>query len=154
MGLFGKIKSTAYQTAEKVYRTQHGDGSTEGDFHRPAGEKGEEILDNLRKTNYYSDSEARFYKSHRSTFFKITHSLPFHSTNQNTALEEAISFLLSHQHTRKEWISVVQEEKVGPWKRKTTPLLTPYLFTQSGQGGCSSFHCSRDCRSFESGWCA
>ncbi|MFS0882885.1 Tn3 family transposase [Metabacillus niabensis] len=65
----------------------------------------------------------RFFKSHRSTFFKIIKSLPLRSTNQDTAIEEAVSFLLSHQYTRKEWISVVHDEKVGPWKKKVTPLL-------------------------------
>jgi TnpA family transposase len=65
----------------------------------------------------------RFYKSHRSTFFKIIESLPLRSTNQHTSLEESIAFLLSHQHTKKEWIPVVHEEKVGPWKREITPLL-------------------------------
>jgi ElaB/YqjD/DUF883 family membrane-anchored ribosome-binding protein len=92
------------------------------------GDKEEQVLQDceahleLSGDNYYLFLW-RFYKSHRSTFFKIIQSLPFRSTNQDKALEESISFLLSHQHTRKEWISVVQEEKIGPWKRKTTPLL-------------------------------
>ncbi|SHF22313.1 Transposase and inactivated derivatives, TnpA family [Seinonella peptonophila] len=92
------------------------------------GEQEEQILRDFEShlalsRDYYYLFLWRFYKSHRSTFFKITHSLPFRSTNQNTALEEAISFLLPHQHTRKEWISVVQEEKLGPWKREVTSLL-------------------------------
>ncbi|WHY75268.1 DUF4158 domain-containing protein [Neobacillus sp. WH10] len=38
----------------------------------------------------------QFYKSHRATLFKILNSIPLRSTTQDKALEEAISFLLTH----------------------------------------------------------
>ncbi|MGH0945637.1 DUF4158 domain-containing protein [Bacillus mycoides] len=49
----------------------------------------------------------RFFKSHRSTLFKILESISLYSTHHDKSIEQAITFLLSHQHTRKEWISVV-----------------------------------------------
>ncbi|MGH0945176.1 Tn3 family transposase [Bacillus mycoides] len=65
----------------------------------------------------------RFFKSHRSTLFKILEASSLYSTHHDKSIEQAITFLLSHQHTRKEWISVVQIEKEGYYKRKMTPLL-------------------------------
>ncbi|PGQ49334.1 MULTISPECIES: Tn3 family transposase [Bacillus cereus group] len=65
----------------------------------------------------------KFFKSHRSTLFKILEVVPLQSTNQDSSIVEAIRFLLSHQHTRKEWISVAHIKKIGLWKREVTPLL-------------------------------
>lgn len=67
----------------------------------------------------------RFYKSHRATLFKILKSIPLRSTTQDKALEEAISFLLTHQYTKKEYIPAVHIEKKGKRRRdwEITPLL-------------------------------
>jgi hypothetical protein len=43
----------------------------------------------------------QFYKSHRATLFKILKSIPLRSTTQDKALEEAISFLLTHINIQK-----------------------------------------------------
>lgn len=62
--------------------------------------------------NYYSFLW-QFYKSHRATLYKIFRAITFHSTTQDKTLEEAISFLLSHQHSKKEWIPVIDIEDKG-----------------------------------------
>lgn len=66
----------------------------------------------------------QFYKSHRATLFKILKSIPLRSTTQDKALEDAISFLLTHQHTKKEYIPVVHIEKNGKERKDwdITPL--------------------------------
>ncbi|MGG0645668.1 Tn3 family transposase [Bacillus mycoides] len=76
----------------------------------------------LSGDNYYLFLQ-KFFKSHRSTLFKILEVFPLRSTNQDSSIVEAIQFLLSHQHTRKEWISVAHIKKIGLWKREVTPLL-------------------------------
>ena len=74
--------------------------------------------------NYYSFLW-NFYKSHRATLYKIFRSITLTLTTQDKALEEAISFLLSHQHIKKEWIPVVHIEKKGKLRKdwEVTPLL-------------------------------
>lgn len=71
--------------------------------------------------NYYSFLW-QFYKSHRATLYNIFRSITFHSTTQDKTLEEAISFLLTYQHSKKEWISI--EKKGEP--RKDSGM-TPHL---------------------------
>src|SRR5699024_5890871 len=71
--------------------------------------------------NYYSFLWP-FYKSHRATLYKIFRAITFHSTTQDKTLEEAISFLLIQQHSKKEWISVAHMESKGELK-ETTPIL-------------------------------
>jgi hypothetical protein len=53
MGIFDKLKGAAYQAAASVHQAQHGDGSTEENFERPAGDEGGQILDDLSKEDPY-----------------------------------------------------------------------------------------------------
>jgi hypothetical protein len=74
--------------------------------------------------NYYSFLWP-FYKSHRATLYKIFRSITLYSTTQDKTLEKAISFLLTHQHSKKEWIPAVHIEKKGESRKdwEMTPLL-------------------------------
>jgi TnpA family transposase len=48
----------------------------------------------------------RFYKSHRPTLFQIARVLTLCSTSQDDALMRAVEFLLDHEKSRGDWISV------------------------------------------------
>jgi hypothetical protein len=48
----------------------------------------------------------RFYKSHRSTLFRLLKSIKVRTTTQDTAFEETLRFLLEHEHRMGEWIAV------------------------------------------------
>lgn len=65
------------------------------------------------------------YKSHRSTLFKILHSIRLRSTSQDKLMEQAISFLQSHQNSRADWIPTFQIVKNG--SRKDEPEKVPLL---------------------------
>lgn len=67
----------------------------------------------------------QFFKSHRATLYKILKSIALRSTTQDKALEDAISFLLTHQHTKKEYIPALHIVKQGKWRKdwEITPLL-------------------------------
>src|SRR5699024_3733789 len=71
--------------------------------------------------NYYSFLW-QFYKSHRPTLYKIFRAITFRSTTQDKTLEEAISFLLTQQRSKKEWLSVVSTTNNEEGK-KQTPIL-------------------------------
>ena len=58
----------------------------------------------------------RHYKSHRATLFKILHSIRLRSTSQDTLMEQAITFLQSHQHSRADWVPTIQMVKKGSGK--------------------------------------
>jgi TnpA family transposase len=49
--------------------------------------------------NYFALMQT-FYKSHRSTLFRLLEVLPLHSSTQDTALESTIQFLLVHRYSR------------------------------------------------------
>lgn len=45
---------------------------------------------------------ARFYHSHRSTLFRLMHSLEVHSTSQDGAVKTALDFILKHETSKEE----------------------------------------------------
>jgi hypothetical protein len=47
------------------------------------------------------------YKSKRSLLFDCIETLSLHSTSNDKTLEQAVRFLLSHRHSRREWLDVV-----------------------------------------------
>src|SRR5699024_6608924 len=71
--------------------------------------------------NYYSFLW-HFYKSHRPTLYRIFRAITFRSTTQDKELEEAISFLLTQQRSKKEWLSVMPATNNGEFE-KTAPIL-------------------------------
>ena len=46
----------------------------------------------------------QFYRSHRSTLFRLVDSLEIRSTTQDQSLIEAVKFLLENQHRRGQWL--------------------------------------------------
>ena len=48
----------------------------------------------------------RFYKSHRPTLFRLLKSIAVRTTTQDTTFEEALGFLLEHEHRTGEWLAV------------------------------------------------
>ncbi len=61
----------------------------------------------------------RFYKSHRSAFFRLLHSLKLESTSQDQTLIEALSFLLANAHRRGVWLPAEVDLSFAsdPWQR-------------------------------------
>ncbi|HMV59033.1 MAG TPA: Tn3 family transposase [Nitrospira sp.] len=55
--------------------------------------------------NYYSFLW-RFYKSHRATLFRVFKSISVTATTQDKTFEEALSFLLQHEHKTSEWLAM------------------------------------------------
>ncbi|QWH75465.1 Tn3 family transposase (plasmid) [Bacillus mycoides] len=92
------------------------------------GNRHEEILHDCESHLAYSgDNYFVFvwdnYKSSRSTLFKILNTVSLRSTNQDQGLEDSITFLKTHQNSRKDSLSIVSIEKKGYWKKEITPLL-------------------------------
>ncbi|MBA2658447.1 MAG: Tn3 family transposase [Nitrosospira sp.] len=48
----------------------------------------------------------RFYKSHRATLFRLLRRITVRATTQDTTFEEALRFLLEHEHKTGEWLSM------------------------------------------------
>jgi hypothetical protein len=63
-----------------------------------------------------------FYKSHRATLFRILKLVRLHSTSQDTSVEAAIHFLLDHERSTGEWLTMIREE-VLPRRMRKIPLL-------------------------------
>jgi len=59
---------------------------------------------NAYKGNNYLPLLWRFYKSHRSVFFRLLSVLKFESTSQEQTVIQAMEFLLKNAHRRGEWI--------------------------------------------------
>ncbi|MBI4289503.1 MAG: Tn3 family transposase, partial [Chloroflexi bacterium] len=51
----------------------------------------------------------RFYNSHRATLFRLLRTLPLQATTQDTTFEEALRFLLEHEHQTGEWLVVPED---------------------------------------------
>ena len=62
---------------------------------------------NAYQGNNYLPLLWRFYKSHRSAFFRIIHTLQLESTSTDKRLIEAKDFLLSNSHRRGVWLKGV-----------------------------------------------
>jgi NTE family protein len=60
-------------------------------------------------TEFGGNSPVRFmwgsFRPRRADIFKILSKLQFASTTQDNAIERALAFILSHRHTRTEWVS-------------------------------------------------
>ncbi len=63
------------------------------------------------------------YTSHRSTLFRLLRTLTLRSTSQNTALEDAVAFLLRHEQSKRDWLPTVQEEREGKRFLRWAPLV-------------------------------
>lgn len=48
----------------------------------------------------------RFYKSHRATLFRLLRTITVRATTQDRTFEEALRFLLEHEHKTGEWLAV------------------------------------------------
>ncbi len=59
---------------------------------------------NAYKGNNYLPLIWRFYKSHRSTFFRLINTLDLQSTTTDCRLMNAVKFLLANAHRRGEWL--------------------------------------------------
>lgn len=74
----------------------------------PAG-GAQQLLNECEAVNAYSGNNYlpliwRFYKSHRSVFFRLISALKFSSTSQDETLIKALDFLLLNAHRRGEWL--------------------------------------------------
>ncbi|MDP9314179.1 MAG: Tn3 family transposase [Chloroflexota bacterium] len=65
----------------------------------------------------------RFYRSHRATLFRILKLITLRSTSQDQSVAQAIQFLLDHEHSTGDWLTVIREE-VLPRRIVKTPLLS------------------------------
>lgn len=54
----------------------------------------------------------RFYKSHRSTLFRLLGSITVRATTQDTTFEEARRFLLEHERNTGEWLAVSKASRL------------------------------------------
>lgn len=66
-------------------------------------------------TNTYYPFLPAFYGSHRATLFKFLRAVTLRSVHQDTALENAIAFLLEHEHHHGEWLTISRNER--PYKK-------------------------------------
>jgi TnpA family transposase len=69
----------------------------------------EQLLTECEEINAYQGNNYfpllwRFYKSHRSTFFRVFNFLKIESTSSDNKLVKAIEILLSNSHRRGEWL--------------------------------------------------
>lgn len=69
----------------------------------------QQLLNECEAVNAYSGNNYlpliwRFYKSHRSSFFRLIGALKFSSTSQDEILIKALDFLVSNAHRRGEWL--------------------------------------------------
>lgn len=69
----------------------------------------EQLLDECEAVNAYKENNYlpllwRFYKSHRSAFFRVMNALNFASTSSDERLVRAVEFLLQNAHRRGEWL--------------------------------------------------
>jgi hypothetical protein len=46
----------------------------------------------------------RFYRSHRSTLFRLAHTLQFTAATQEHGVLEALEVVLAHEHARDDWL--------------------------------------------------
>jgi TnpA family transposase len=70
----------------------------------------EQLLTECEEINAYQGNNYlpllwRFYKSHRSTFFRVFNFLKIESTSNDDKLVKAVKILLSNYHRRGEWIA-------------------------------------------------
>jgi TnpA family transposase len=56
----------------------------------------------------------RFYASHRPTLFRIWRAIPMKATSQDASLEQALAFILAHEHSRSEWLPLTAEPTAQP----------------------------------------
>lgn len=54
----------------------------------------------------------RFYKSHRTTLFRLLRSITVRATTQATTFEETLRFLLEHEHKTGEWLAVPTDSRL------------------------------------------
>jgi len=60
--------------------------------------------------NNYYPYMWRYYQSHRATLIRIWRALKFCSTTQDTSLKRSLDFVLEHETSRAEWITLPE-----PW---------------------------------------
>ena len=62
----------------------------------------------------------RFYKSHRATLFRLLRSMTVRATTQDTTFEDALRFLLEHEHKNGEWLDVPKASRLDiSWMPET-----------------------------------
>lgn len=89
--------SPDYQTLEEIQGILQPQGGVE------------QLLDECEAVNAYKGNNYlpllwRFYKSHRSTFFRVMNALNLASTSSDERLVRAVEFLLQNAHRRGEWL--------------------------------------------------
>jgi hypothetical protein len=70
----------------------------------------------------------QFYRSHRATVFRLLTLLPLRAASQDTALMQALAFLLAHARSKGDWVSITRNDEpaldlswipVGWWRLVT-----------------------------------
>lgn len=91
-------------------------------------EKSDEVLSDCEAhtahtgNNYYSFLW-KYYKSHRVTLFSLLRTVTLHSTNQDVSLEQALKFLQSNEHVRKDLLDSIKIENKGKTNENRIQLL-------------------------------
>jgi TnpA family transposase len=63
------------------------------------------------------------YKSHRATLFRLLKTLTWRVTSQDTGLEDAIRFLLAHEHRTAAWLPTIRIDRGNPTHAERIPLV-------------------------------
>jgi hypothetical protein len=64
----------------------------------------------LAGNNYYP-LLWRFYASYRPTLFRIWQTIQMKTTSQDFSLENALTFILENEHSRAEWLPLLQNDE-------------------------------------------
>jgi hypothetical protein len=116
-----KIRSARRETTEKlvgvltsvlqVFVSEPVEGELREQLERVITPNGgvQQLLNECESLNAYAGNNYlpllwRFYKSHRSAFFRLLSVLRFESTTAEQNLIEALKFLLDNEHRRGEWL--------------------------------------------------
>jgi TnpA family transposase len=101
----------ALQETVVAYRSEGGIPQRFAAIERVLGDRSEQLLDHCEahmayvgNNNNYFSFLPKFYLTHRKALMDLLEILPLHSSTQDTSLEEAIRFIHSHRHSRKQWL--------------------------------------------------
>jgi TnpA family transposase len=92
------------------------------------GDRSEEVLQHCDAHQAYAGNNYypflwRFYLSHRATLFRLLRVLPLESTSQDTSLIDAHRFVLEHEATRSEWLTLTDDEQIDDRVRRSSAPL-------------------------------